>query len=234
MSLEITTSLIEEAMKLPEVRPRSGREVLALPNARPAGVLLPLRLEPVPHVLAMIRSRKMREHAGEVGFPGGKNEAGESLLVTALREAEEELGLARHRVRPLGSLQPVSVITGRFVIHPYVAILDRDQPVVPCAQEVERVLELPILPWLSGEMPIHAVEVNLDNATEPAGAFGSTPVSKAGVLQLPHFQLDGCVLYGASAYVFHELLVRIATASGHSLPPPRLQKELPWTGRYGV
>lgn len=234
MSLEITASLIEKAMKLPEVRPRSGRDVLALPDARPAGVLLPLRLEPVPHVLAMVRSRKMREHAGEVGFPGGKNEPGESLLVTALREAEEELGLARHRMKPLGPLQPVSVITGRFVIHPFVATLETASPVVPCPQEVERVLELPILPWLSGERSIHAVEVHLENATEPAGAFGHTPVSEAGLLQLPHFELGDCVLYGASAYVFHELLVRIAKALGHELPPPRIQKELPWRGRYGV
>lgn len=232
MPFEITSTLIEKAMKLDDVR--SGRNVPTLEDAHPAGVLLPLRLGPSPHVLAIIRSRKLREHGGEVGFPGGKNEPGESLLMTALRESEEELGLSRSRLRPLGSLQPVSVITGRFMIHPYVALLEDDEEIVPCPGEVERVLRLPILPWLSGELPIDAVEVNLGASTEPAGAFGSTPVSDTGVLKLPHFQLDDCVLYGASAYIFHELLARIARASGHSLPPPRIQDELPWIGRYGA
>lgn len=218
MPLEITPSLLQTAMSLPEVRPRSGRDVTALPNARPAGVLVPIRLEPVPHVIAMVRSRKMREHAGEVGFPGGKCEPGETLLGTALREAEEEIGLREDQLEPLGPLESVSVITGRFVIHPFVALVERGSRILPCPGEVERVLELPILPWLTGEAPIDAVELDLGDG-QP--------------LQLPHFQLSDCVLYGASAYVFHELLVRLALASGLELPPARLQTELPWRGRYG-
>lgn len=230
MSLTITPKLLEEAMQLPEVR-RSGRDVLALPNARPAGVLLPVRFEPMPHVVAMIRPRTMKEHAGEVGFPGGKCEPGESHLATALRETEEELGLSAEDVAPLGSLQPVSVITGRFVIHPFVAAVHEGARIVPSPTEVERLVELPIAPFLTGERAFSAVEVRLLERTEPDGAFGHTPVNE-GVLQLPHFELEGCVLYGASAYVFHELLVRIATTLGRELPAPRLEKELPWRGRY--
>lgn len=218
MALEITASLLQQAMSLPDVRKRSGRNVLALPDARAAGVLVPVVLDPVPRVLAMVRSRALREHAGEVGFPGGKNEPGEELLATALREAEEELGLSQAQVLPLGPLQPVSVITGRFVIHPFVALVTKESKLLPCPHEVERVLELPIVPWLTGDSPIDAVEVSLGDD---------------GTLQLPHFHVSDCVLYGASAYVFHELLVRLATALGRELPPARLQQELPWRGRYG-
>lgn len=231
MSLTITPKLLEEAMQLPAVR-RSGRNVLALPNARPAGVLLPVRFGPVPHVLAMVRPHTMKEHAGEVGFPGGKCEPGESHLATALRETEEELGLVREKVEPLGALQPVSVITGRFVIHPFVGVVDEGAPIAPSPDEVERLVELPIAPFLTGEKPFSAVEVRLSERADPEGAFGHTPVHE-GVLQLPHFELDGCVLYGASAYVFHELLVRLATTLGRELPTPRLERELPWAGRYG-
>lgn len=218
MALEITASLLEEAMSLPSPLRRSGRDVEALPNARPAGVLVPVRLGPDPHVIAMVRSRKMRDHAGEVGFPGGKNEPGETLQATALREAEEEIGLGKREVKTLGRLESVSVITGRFVIHPFVGLVETASPIVPCPGEVERVLELPIVPWLSGELSMGAVEMDLGDER----------------LQLPHFPLGEAVLYGASAYVFHELLVRIATVLGRPLPPPRLQDELPWRGRYGV
>ena len=230
MSVAITPELLEEAMRLPLVR-RSGRNVLALPDARPAGVLLPVRFRPTPHVVAMVRPRTMKEHAGEVGFPGGKCEPGETLLVTALRETEEELGLPREKVTPLGELQPVSVITGRFVLHPFVGLVADEAEVSPSPREVERLVELPIAPYLTGEMPISAVEVRLWDRTEPEGAFGHTPVND-GVLQLPHFELDGCVLYGASAYVFHELLTRIAMVLERELPAPRLREELPWKGRY--
>ena len=232
MSVAITPKLLEEAMRLPET-PRSGRNVPTLPTARPAGVLLPVRFGPRPHVVAMIRPRTMKEHAGEVGFPGGKCEPGETHLATALRETEEELGLPREKVAPLGGLQPVSVITGRFVIHPFVGAVADEARIVPCPSEVERLVELPLVPFLTGEKPYSAVEVRLAERTEPDGAFGHTPVYE-GVLKLPHFELDGCVLYGASAYVFHELLVRIATVLGRELPEPRLEKELPWRGRYGT
>jgi hypothetical protein len=48
----------------------------------------------------------------------------------------------------------------------------------------------------------------------------------------PHFPLDGCVLYGASAYIFYELLSRLASALGLTLPPPRQKDERPWGDRY--
>jgi len=51
---------------------------------------------------------------------------------------------------------------------------------------------------------------------------------------MPHFRLDACVLYGASAVIFHELVERIAAGIGATLPPPILEREMPWGNREPV
>jgi hypothetical protein len=73
------------------------------------------------------------------------------------------------------------------------------------------------VPILTGEKRIAAVEGRWSGA----------------VVFAPHFALDGCVLYGASAYILYELLIRLADKLGRPLPPPELQTELPWGNRYG-
>lgn len=217
MSWEITAASLREAMQVGAPQPPANRTAPARRDAEPAGILLPVRLEPSPHVVAMVRARTLREHGGEVGFAGGRREPGEGLEQTALREAHEELGLDPARVRPLGELAPVHVITGRYVMHPYVALAPSDVELTPAPEEVERVVELPLLPWLTGERPFAAVEFPFEGQT----------------LLLPHFPLGDCVLYGASAYVFHELLARLARVHGRELPAPELEDELPWRHRYG-
>jgi 8-oxo-dGTP pyrophosphatase MutT (NUDIX family) len=217
MSWEITAASLREAMNLRTPAPPANRTAPARRDAEPAGILLPVRLEPAPHVVAMVRARTLREHGGEVGFAGGRREPGEALLDTALREAHEELGLPPWQVSPLGELAPVHVITGRYVMHPFVGLAPGDVDLQPAPEEVERVVELPLLPWLTGERPFAAVEFAFEGQA----------------LLLPHFPLGDCVLYGASAYVFHELLARLAQLHGRSLPTPELEDELPWRHRYG-
>ena len=75
---------------------------------------------------------------------------------------------------------------------------------------------MPLLPLLTGEQPIRAVR----------GELGGT------LIFAPHFELDGCVLYGASAYIFYELLSRLAASLGRTLPAPRMQDDPPWGNRY--
>jgi hypothetical protein len=78
------------------------------------------------------------------------------------------------------------------------------------------VLLLPIVPLLTGEQRIGAV----------TGLWGGTAALA------PHFYVDGAVLYGASAYIFYELLSRLATRLGTSLPEPEIADVLPWGNRY--
>jgi hypothetical protein len=108
------------------------------------------------------------------------------------------------------------VITGRYLIHPFVGVLHEGAVAHPASAEVARVIAVPLLPLLSGERPIGAV----------TGEWNGAQVFA------PHFPLEGCVLYGASAYILYELLARLALALGIALPPSRIQQEPPWGDRY--
>src|SRR5262245_35766604 len=95
----------------------------ALP--REAGVLAPLfALGGRPHLLFTVRSLHLTKHRGEIAFPGGARDPDDtSTEHTALREAEEELGLARSGVEVLGALPPVFAGVSNYVIAPYVGWL---------------------------------------------------------------------------------------------------------------
>jgi len=90
------------------------------------------------------RTDTLRHHAGQVSFPGGREEPGDGgPLQAALREACEEIGLTAAQVRPLGYLDPLATITG-YRVTPVVALLDPDFEAVPEPGEVAEVFEAPL------------------------------------------------------------------------------------------
>ncbi len=102
-----------------------------------------------PHVLLIQRSEDLRQHAGEISFPGGTYEEQDgTLLITALRETREELDLDIQASQVLGLLPPVRTLTG-FDIAPFITILDQLPPYRKNPGEVQKVLEIPLLPLLS-------------------------------------------------------------------------------------
>ncbi len=110
-------------------------------------MLVPLLLAPEgePHVVLTRRRADLRRHAGEISFPGGRRDPEDSdLLETALREAEEEIGLARAEVRVLGELPPVSTFVTGYLIHPFVGLIPPGQRWRASPREVDAVLELPL------------------------------------------------------------------------------------------
>ncbi len=115
---------------------------------RPAAVLIPLLDHPQElRVLFTRRTSHLSRHAGEICFPGGTMERGDSgPLQTALRETQEELGLAMESVRPLGYLPTYHSRSG-FHITPVVALLAAEPVLDPDPSEVEEVFEVP-LDWL--------------------------------------------------------------------------------------
>ena len=116
-------------------------EVVA--RARPAAVLAPI--VPRPDGLAMLltlRSAHLRSHSGQVAFPGGKIDPGETPEQTALREAREEIGLAAELVEPLGWLDPYLTGTG-YRVAPLVALLDPAFAPIPNPDEVADAFETP-------------------------------------------------------------------------------------------
>jgi 8-oxo-dGTP pyrophosphatase MutT (NUDIX family) len=98
-----------------------------LPYARKAAVLIGLfELNAKPTLLFIRRSSTLRAHSGEIAFPGGGVDPGDgSLIMTALREAQEEVGLDPAKVEVLGVLPPVFTVVSNYVILPVVAFLPR-------------------------------------------------------------------------------------------------------------
>jgi 8-oxo-dGTP pyrophosphatase MutT (NUDIX family) len=115
-------------------------------------VLVPLFLaaDGEPYAVLTRRRADLRRHAGEISFPGGRRDPEDrDLRETALREAEEEIGLARTEVRMLGELPPVSTFVTGYLIHPFVGMIPAGRPSIgqswrPSPHEVDAVLELPL------------------------------------------------------------------------------------------
>ena len=177
-----------------------------------AGVAVPLHpggrgLE----ALMIKRPGTMRHHAREVAFPGGRPEAadGGDLLQTALRETEEELGLARADLTPLGALSPVPTATSTFLLHPYAVAVARHAQAVPHPGEVDALIRMPLDDFLEGRVPFRAI------------ALGGHRLS-------PIFDFDAGSMYGASAHVLEELLTVYAAVRGLPLPEPVLTDRIPW------
>lgn len=193
------------------------RSVPALPgrtNHKRAGVLLPVAWTPAgPVAIATLRAARLREHAGEVAFPGGKREPGDrDLTATALREAHEEIGLDPAHARVLGALSSMPLFTSDYRLVPTVAAVP-DGPWRPAPGEVAAVLRVPLLPLLRAP-GTDAVPWSWGDRTHHS----------------PVFDLGTAIMYGATAHTLHELLQVMAQVAGIDLPPWRTGRFV-WGGR---
>jgi 8-oxo-dGTP pyrophosphatase MutT (NUDIX family) len=111
-----------------------------------SAVLCPLYLNDGElHAVFTRRRDDLRRHAGEISFPGGRQDEDEpDLRTTALREAEEEIGLAPDDVELLGALQPTPTIATNYAVYPFVGLIQPGRTWRPSASEVAEVLELPL------------------------------------------------------------------------------------------
>jgi 8-oxo-dGTP pyrophosphatase MutT (NUDIX family) len=111
-----------------------------------AAVLVPLYLsDGVLHAVFTKRRDDMRRHAGEISFPGGRQDEDETdLRRTALRESEEEIGLDAGDVELIGALQPTPTIATNYAVYPFVGLIEPGRTWRPSATEVAEVLEFPL------------------------------------------------------------------------------------------
>lgn len=109
----------------------------------PAAVLIGVTRREEPGVILTVRREHMRTHAGQVAFPGGRIDPGESAIAAALREAWEELGLQPETAEVVGEVDPYRTITG-YAVTPVLAVIDPDQPLSPHEHEVADWFEAPL------------------------------------------------------------------------------------------
>jgi 8-oxo-dGTP pyrophosphatase MutT (NUDIX family) len=106
-----------------------------------AAVLVPMHGWPEnPGLVLTERRSDLKRHAGEISFPGGRRDEGEELMQTALREAEEEIGLARDNVEVVGALPPIGTFVTNYKITPFVGLIQEGMRFEPNPAEVESVL----------------------------------------------------------------------------------------------
>jgi 8-oxo-dGTP pyrophosphatase MutT (NUDIX family) len=155
-------------------------------------VLVPLILSPdpaAPPLVVLTRRRAdLRRHAGEISFPGGRQDPEDAdLSVTALREAEEEIGLAREAVTLIGTLPAVSTFATNYRIHPFVGTIAPEQRWLPSPREVDAVLELPL-------------ETLRESRTR-------TEIERRGIsFETDAYVLDGHLIWGATFRILEDLL----------------------------
>ncbi|MEX0276428.1 MAG: CoA pyrophosphatase [Ruegeria sp.] len=123
----------------PQVVMPAGRKL------RPAGVLVPvLMTERTPQLILTKRSSALKHHPGQIAFPGGKQDEGDrNVAETALREAQEEIGLPPDLPRILGHLPTHETVTS-FSMTPVVAVVEHPFDPVPEPGEVEEVFSVPL------------------------------------------------------------------------------------------
>jgi 8-oxo-dGTP pyrophosphatase MutT (NUDIX family) len=114
------------------------------PELAPSAVLVAITDRPQPGLILTQRSEHLRNHPGQVAFPGGRVDPGDAdAIAAALREAEEEIGLPPPLVDVIGTTDPYLTFSG-FEIIPVVAVVPPDLPLVPHPHEVESIFELPL------------------------------------------------------------------------------------------
>lgn len=174
----------------PLSRRQPSRSSVEAKTCREAGVLALFYpdAQGLPHLLLTRRPEAMSKHAGQVAFPGGRREQGESLEQTALRETEEEVLIAAHRVDVLGQLTPLYIPPSNFCVHPFVGLIDHAPDLSVRTEEVADIF---------GVHPAHLTDPER-RATKRMRVGGSER-------DIPHFLLHGHVVWGATAMMMAEL-----------------------------
>ena len=115
-----------------------------------AAVLVPLVDRGEAHLAFAQRTDRVGHHAGQISFPGGRIDPGDAdELQAALREAEEEVGLARAMVEPLGLLDDTETFATQYVITPWVGVIRGPVAWQPDGEEIEKVIEVPVAALLA-------------------------------------------------------------------------------------
>ncbi|HEY0651683.1 MAG TPA: CoA pyrophosphatase [Chryseosolibacter sp.] len=186
--------------------PLPGGDAHELFRAQPVGDVKPLfdhKLPPKPGGVIILlyeedgkirfpltkRAEYTGAHSGQVSLPGGKSEPGEDVITTALRECEEEIGIDRGAINVLGRLSDFFVMPSNFMVTPVVASVNGRALFKPDPHEVVRI-----------------IRADLDDIVKDE-AMKQKEILAAGRFRMnaPHFEIEGEVVWGATAMMVNEL-----------------------------
>lgn len=166
------------------------RTELAERNCREAAVLALLHpLDGHAHVVLTVRRLHLADHAGQVAFPGGRRESNESLLQTALREAQEEVDVQPDEVNILGELTPLYIPPTNFCVYPYVGYVRAAADLRPHDLEVERIVHVPVAALL-----------------DPTNTRKEARSVRGSLVEVPFFDVSGLQVWGATAMMLAEFV----------------------------
>lgn len=171
-------------------RPRPGWRAGELPGtSRDAAALLCLYPnDGEPNLVLTVRA-VLPHHSGQVSLPGGAREPGETIEQAAVREAAEEIGVDPGSLRIVGRLTPLHIPVSGFTLHPVVAVSYARPDFLGAAAEVARIIEVP-----------------LENLADGRSLRCTRAVRDGIEFDMPWFDLDGEVVWGATAMVLSEFL----------------------------
>ncbi len=144
------------------------------------------------HFVLTRRREDLPSHAGQVSFPGGRREAGESLRQAALRESYEEIGIDPQKITILGRLAPLYVAPSDFEVHPFVGWYPEKPAFVPQLSEVAEIIEAPLARLL-------------DNRARREEVWQRNGLA----VQVPYFDIEGHKVWGATAMMLSEFAERL-------------------------
>ena len=165
-----------------------------------AAVLVPLYVRDGElHAVFTKRRDDLRRHAGEISFPGGRQDDDETdLRLTALREAQEEIGLPSSAGELVGALQPTPTIATNYAVYPFVGLIEPGHRWTPSAAEVAAVLEFSLADLRAG--------------------YGRQRMLRRGVpFRTDVYVVGEHLIWGATARMLADLLERV--------PPDLLERE---------
>ena len=187
---------LKDLLPLSEATPDPNPDLVA------AGVLVPLFVADEQfRVLFIQRTLMVKDHRGQIAFPGGVRDPEDAdLLATALRETEEEIGLAPAAVEVLGTLPPVATITG-YHITPFVGLIPHPYDFHPSPREVKRLLDLAV-----------------DEFYPPERWRSGPYVFQGRTTRVCYWQNGQEVVWGATARILLNLLAQLGV---HPIPGDR-------------
>jgi 8-oxo-dGTP pyrophosphatase MutT (NUDIX family) len=172
----------------------SPEEAAALdaPGSTDAAVLIPLYPRRGDLVAVFTERRAdLKKHAGEISFPGGRQDSpDEDLRRTALREAHEEIGLDPEEVELVGALPPTGTFVTGYKIHPFVGVVEPGRAWRPQESEVERVLEFSL-------------------SELRAGYESKRLIGKGVPIKTPTYTVNDHLIWGATGRIVESLLERL-------------------------